>query len=243
MTAQLRFELLKLRTLRSTWVAVAASVASSAALAILFVQSSAADGIALTAAQTALLPAQVMWFVGIAVAVLGTTGEFAHRTIRSTLLLTPSRSRVALAKAVVAAGSGALFVLVGGGVAAIAAIVAAAARGGSIPLGGPNEWWPIAVAAGIGALWSVIAVAVGMLTRSAAIAVTSVLLWRFVGENMLPGLAGRPDLVVRWMPFAASNAILGGPGLPSAWAALLLLAYAAFVALLAVRFFGRADVS
>jgi ABC-2 type transport system permease protein len=244
MNALLRAEILKLRTLRSSWLVLLAAVVISAGYAFALVKLSRTVGITLTSAQVASAPAQAMWFLAIGLAIVATAGEFGHKTIRTTLLLSPGRGRVLAAKAVVAAGAGAFLALLGAATAAVTGKITAIASGIPLPIGIPTTWTPIAASAGVAALWAVIASGLGVLTRSTAITIAAVLLWRFVGENLLPNLATNPEHIARWTPFGASNAVLGAPNLFPVWAAALLLAgYAALAALTAARVFSRLDVA
>jgi ABC-2 type transport system permease protein len=98
-----------------------------------------------------------------------------------------------------------------------------------------TEWRQVAGVGAVYLLASVIALAVGILVRHTAGAVSIVLVWSLVAENLvelIPGVA--PD-VSRWLPFHAAKQFLtgDGPGLDSPWLALATLAAWA-VGLLAV---------
>ncbi|MDT7578665.1 MAG: type transport system permease protein, partial [Pseudonocardiales bacterium] len=106
--------------------------------------------------------------------------------------------------------------------------------------GGPGDWARLVSAIGLGALWSVLATALGVLTRSTAIALTALLLWRFVGEGLLPVVLsgyGVGDRISRWTPTGAGSALLGGSGLPAWGAALVLFGYAGVTCSAAVLVF------
>ena len=70
------------------------------------------------------------------------------------------------------------------------------------------------------------ATGLGMLTRNTAASITVILLWRFVGEVLLPTLTRNPDLS-RWTPSGAADALVGlgdsNTTLPIAAAAALLV--------------------
>jgi ABC-2 type transport system permease protein len=243
MKSLLQFESMKLRTLRSTWVL--AGVALVLAGVIGTAQVLAREpGVALPSlARTALSPAQPVWFVVIVLAVLATAGEFQHRTIRTTLLAAPHRVPVGLAKAVVAGALGAALVALAGLVATGTALGTALATGAHLPIGSVPAWGHVAGAVALGALWGVFAAGLGVLTRSTAVALTAVLLWRFVGEGLLPVLLRRPELS-RWTPTGAGAALVGMGGstvLPLAAAVLVLLGWTALVGGLAGWLFVRSD--
>jgi hypothetical protein len=95
---------------------------------------------------------------------------------------------------------------------------------------------------GLGALWSVLATALGVLTRSTAIAIATVLLWRFVGEGLLPVvLSSDSRSISRWTPTGAGNALVGGAGLAAPTAALVVFAFVAVVCAVAAARFMRND--
>ncbi len=81
----------------------------------------AGDAVEVTeAARAVTAPA---WFLVAVVAILASAGEFQHHTIRTTLLSTPRRTHVLVAKALVAGGYGATLTVL--------AMAAAISGGGS----------------------------------------------------------------------------------------------------------------
>jgi hypothetical protein len=75
----------------------------------------------------------------------------------------------------------------------------------------------------VGTAFAVLATGLGVLTRSAAIAIGAVLLWRFVGEGILPAVLHN-DGLTRWTPNGTAGALIGLGDHPLApWAAALLL--------------------
>jgi len=241
MTALLSTETLKLRTLRTTWIVAALAVAVSAAIGFAAVQISTDAGEPPHVAAIAGLPAQAMWFLAIVSAVLASAGEFQHRTIRTTLLAAPRRGRVLAAKGAVAGAYGALLVLLGTAAAMLAGLIAGAGSGGSWAATGVF-WGHLAGTVAVGAVFAVLATGLGVITRSTAIAVAAVLLWRFVGEGILPALLHH-DGLTRWTPTGTAGALIGigaNPLAPGA-AALLLSGYAAAICGLAAALFLRRD--
>jgi ABC-2 type transport system permease protein len=241
MTALLSTEALKLRTLRMAWIVAALALAVSVAVGFAGVRMATDAGEPLRLAELAAAPAQAMWFLAIVSAVLASAGEFQHRTIRTTLLASPRRSRVLAAKSAVAAAYGGLLVLLGTAGAVVAGVVTAAGSGASFT-GGSAPWGHVAGAVGVGAVFAVLATGLGVLTRSIAAAIGAVLLWRFVGEGILPALL-REDGMTRWTPNGAAGALVGlgaHPLAPSA-AGLVLSGYAVAVCGVAAVLFLRRD--
>lgn len=243
MNALLGAESLKLRSLRGTWVITAVLALVSGAIGVAEV-TARAPGVALPSlAELVLSPARPAWFLVIVLAVLASAGEFQHRTVRTTLLAAPRRMSVLLAKAAVAAKTGILLVVGAAVVTSSAALVTALVTGGAPSIGTAHDWAAAVGAVGLGALWAVLATGLGMLTRSTAAAISAVLLWRFVGEVIIPMLARDPG-VSRWTPSGAADAVIGLGGtdvLPVLGATVLLLAYAAAVCGAAGLLFTRSD--
>jgi ABC-2 type transport system permease protein len=240
MTTLLSAEALKLRTLRMAGIAALVAVAVSAVVGFAGVRIAADAGEPAPLTAVAAAPAQVLWFLAIVVAVLASSGEFQHRTVRTTMLAEPRRARVLAAKGVVAGAYGALLVLLGTASAVVAGLVTAAASGETLTGGG--SWGHVAAGIGVGAAFAVLATGLGVLTRSTAAAIAAVLLWRFVGEGILP-LVLRADDLTRWTPSGAAGGLVGTGADPLApWAGGLVLAgYAAAVCGLAALLFVRRD--
>jgi ABC-2 type transport system permease protein len=241
MTALLSTEALKLRTLRTTWIVAALAVAVGFTLGSAAVRITIDAHEPLRVAAVAGTPAQAMWFLAIVSAVLAGAGEFQHRTISTTLLAMPRRRRVLAAKSTVAAAYGGLLVLLGTAAAVVAGLVTAGVSGASFTETGLS-WGHVAGAVAVGAVFAVLATGLGVLTRSTAIAIGAVLLWRFVGEGLLPVLLHH-DGVTRWTPNGTAGALVGLGDHPLApWAAALTLAgYTVAVSAVAAALFLRRD--
>ena len=241
MTALLSTETLKLATLRMTWIVAALAVAVSATIGFAAVRISTDAGEPLRLTDLATAPAQAMWFLAIVSAVLASAGEFQHRTIRTTLLAAPHRGRVLAAKSAVAGAYGGLLVLLGTAAAVVAGVVTAAGSGASLTAGGA-AWGHLAGTVAVGALFAVLATGLGVLTRSTAAAIAAILLWRFVGEGILPAVLHN-DGLTRWTPNGAAGALvgLGAHPLAPAAAGLLLTGYTAAISAVAAALFLRRD--
>jgi len=249
MNALLQSELLKIRTVRGTWIVIGVAALLSSIMGLAMVRISVtdppADGHPIRLSEIGLGPVQAMWFLAVGLAIVASAGEFQHRTIRATMLLAPKRGRVLLAKAIVSGGLGGSLVFAGAAGATLSAGITAVVSHAPMSMGGPAEWARIGAAAGLGVLWSVLATGLGILTRGTAIAITTLLLWRFVGEALLPAVLRQPG-IARWTPSGAGNALvgLGGPDLLPEWQAGLLFAgYAIAVCGAAGVLFTRRDPS
>ena len=236
MTQLLHAELLKHRTLRLTWGLSAVGLALAASIGV--AGARLADG-AVTAREAVLAPAQPLWFIVTVLAVLATAGEFQHHTVRTTLLVAPQRGRVIAAKAAVNAAFGAGLVAAGSLIALAAATATRAVDGGALPSWSLGAVGGLLAASAVGAVWAVVASGLGALTRSTAAALVALLLWRFVGEAVLPIVTRSPG-IGRWTPSGAADAVLGrGDGVVQGSG--ILLAWSAAVVLAAVVLFLRRD--
>jgi ABC-2 type transport system permease protein len=231
----------KLATLRSTWWAlVLAPVAAAVAAGVGVHLTPGTDHLAVT--QAARGVAEPLWLVVTVVAILAGAGEFQHRTIVTTLLASPRRTAVLGAKAGVIAAYGAVLTSLGMGAAVMSSVTTANLEGRAIGAGGPEAWWGLVGGILVGALFGMLASGIGMLTRSTALALTTLLLWRFVGEGILPVLTRQPD-VSEWTPSGAARALLlpGEHTLSATAGGLLLVGYVALVAAAATWTFRHRD--
>jgi ABC-2 type transport system permease protein len=205
----LRGELRKLWTVRTTWIitvfgwCLVALVTAMALFTTLVSERFAGTDVEVAAAVEQLGSTAIIVLI---VALLAMTTEFRHGTIGRTLQIVPSRTRVLLAKL----GAGCVYalayyatslVLVG-----ILLGLAAVVYGVSLSMGALTiaALWQAPVALLLNA---VLGVAVGALLRSQVAAITAVLLWFFVAENIIVTLL---PAVGRWLPFQALNSLFVG---------------------------------
>ncbi|GAA3270743.1 hypothetical protein Dvina_11370 [Dactylosporangium vinaceum] len=190
--------------------------------------------------------------VAIVLGVLGMAGEYRHRTLTPTLLVTPDRTRLLAAKACVAAVAGGLL---GAGAAAVS--LAAVALG--VPLRGA----PLVLAGGdvaaiaVGgvlypALAALLGLGIGAVVRDPVVAVSGILALFFVVETVLTAVAPGP---ARWLPGQAGSALafpagpaaeggpLGGHVLDQATGGLTLAGYVAAVGVAALLVTRRRDIT
>jgi ABC-2 type transport system permease protein len=236
-------ELLKLRTLRLPWVVGLLAVAFAAVIGIGNV-AALEEGHRLGVTELARAPGQLLWFLVIVVAVMASAGEFQHRTIRTTLLAEPRKAVVLAAKAGAAATYGLIVTALGLAVATASGLVTAQVTGTHVHADPLGRWPLVLGTVVVGAVWAVVATAIGVLTRSTAVTITVVLLWRFVGEGILPVVLRRPGLS-SWTPSGAADSLTGMPGHGMSIAAGggLLLVYTAAVTLVAAAVFVGRDTA
>jgi ABC-2 type transport system permease protein len=230
MNALIVSEYRKLATLRSTWWALLLAPVTAAVVAGVGVHlAPATDHLVVTDAARGVV--EPLWLVVTVIAILAGAGEFQHRTILPTLLASPRRMALLGAKAAVIAGYGAAVTALGMGTAVLSSLTTGNLQGVSMGAGNPAAWKSLLGGILVGALFGVLASGLGMLTRSTALALTTLLLWRFVGEGILPVITRQPD-ISQWTPSGAARAIVHPveQTLSASAGCLLLLGYVALVA-------------
>lgn len=264
MTALLRSELLKLRTVWSTWVLLAITAAVTAGLTTLvaFVPRRHETDV--------LFPTRggAPWYdlvfsvmavsidLALVLGVIMITGEHRHKTVTPTFLAEPRRGRVAAAKLVLACAGGLTVAVVAGvvgllfGLGTVAGDMAPAGR----MLTEFRHVWPGVAAAAV--LFGAYGVGLGALLKNQAVAIVVGLGVTAIVEPIV--VAAAPS-VGRWFPSSAAQALesvtanpavrggFGGGGLAHliTWweGALVLLAYGVVLAAAGSFTTLRADVT
>ncbi len=257
-----RSEVLKLRTVWSTWVFLAVAVVVTAGL-------SSIVGFAPHRRETILFPTRgtTPWFdlvfsvmataidLALVLGIVMTTGEHRHRTITPTFLVEPRRGRVTAAKLMVGGGGGAAIAVVAG-VAGLGFAYACVAGGigdsGTVLTEFRHVWPGVAVTA---VLFAVYGVGLGALLKNQAVAV---IVGLGVTAIVEPIVSSALPAVGRWLPSEAAQAlesvtarpeVRGGLGasivhlVPWWQGALVLLAYGVVLAAAGSFTTLRADVT
>lgn len=238
MTALLRAEVLKLRTVPVGWALLAAAVVLSAAAVSGAVLSAADAGVALDTSAGVRRALHVTGTGSILVLVLGvvvSAGEYRTQTATDTFLTTPRRGRVLAAKLFVGSLVGAVFGLVSATVALVLAHVLYDAEGLAFPTAEPEVWLTLGGAVLYAVLFALLGVALGHLVRNQVTAIVAALAWLLVVENVL--ITFSADLG-RWLPGGAGQAIVRTPQpglLEPLPAAALLAVYAAVAVAVGLR--------
>jgi ABC-2 type transport system permease protein len=139
----------------------------------------------------------------LVVGLLIVTTEVRHQTIGRTLQLTPSRTRVLLAKLAGGVAYAAAFFVGGLVIVGLLLAIGAAAEGVGLSYGPEvtTALWHGLVGLG---LTAVLGVSVGALLRSQVVAITLSLVWVFIVENLVRGFW---PSVGKWLPFQAQQAV------------------------------------
>lgn len=231
MNAQVRAELLKLRSTRTTLGLIAALLGLVVLVVLL-------HGSSIPVARLSRQSVQLMivrWVALLAplfAALLGAlsiTSEFRHGTIRPTFLVRPRRGRVVAAKVGVS-------ILLGSSLGVSAAALALgvgsatlATRGVEIRLTGGDDALLLVGCAAAAALWAAIGVGLGALVRQQVPTVVGLCAWLLFVEQLLLGDLG--GNVGRFTPGALARAAVGqDPRLAAGLAVVLLALYAATLA-------------
>ncbi|MBP2324971.1 ABC-2 type transport system permease protein [Kibdelosporangium banguiense] len=196
-------ERIKLTSTRSPWWCAAVGVAATIGVASVSMITGDETGF------TGVASTQLGYGLGMAVvmvmATLAVTTEYSVGMIRTTFLAGPKRTGALLAKTfVVAIGAGLIGLLAAFGSWALGLILMPDA---DLALHGSAEWRQVG---GVGLVYlvsAVFAVAVGILVRHTAGAVSLVLTWALMLEQLLALIPGFKSLA-EWLPFEAAKQFL-----------------------------------
>jgi ABC-2 type transport system permease protein len=243
MTAQIRAELLKIRTTRTTIGLVAGMMALIVLFTLLSGLLSHPSGLAGREDQRELLSLSSLTGVFAALAgVMLVTSEYRFGTIRPTFLFNPVRSHVLAAKVVAGASAGLAFGILGEAIGWALGYAVLEGRGITVVLSsGDILLLTLGGIAGV-ALWGAIGAALGAIIHNQVGAIIALLAWGLVVDNLLFGLA---PSVGRFMPDRASDALMGlrvhhllSPGA----GALVLIGWAGTLAVVGLALSVRQDI-
>lgn len=263
MTRLVRAELLKLFTTRLWWGLLIGIVAGGAAFAAL-TASVAGRGPAGQSPPGVTDPATVRSIytaglgigslIALALGIITMSGEYRHQTISATVLSSPRRLRIVLAKlaALTVAGAGYGIVAVLAGVVVGAPIILL--RGGSARLTSDGVPRALALAVLAVALWAILGLGVGTLIRNQVVALLVSIGVAWLAEPLLSIGLNALDwgFVAKYLPSQATSALISpaasGGGftmtyLPWWGAALVLLGYAVVSGALGAAVTLRRDIT
>jgi len=145
------------------------------------------------------------WLTTVLATIVGTllfTSEVQHGTITTTVAAQPARWVTVAAKSTIAAGFGLAMGALGmiGGLSG--AVLGGLERGDTSDMTTKALWGLL-----LAALAPLLGLGIGMILRHSAAAVSILLIWVFVLENLIRTLI--PANVHRFLPFSAANGLLG----------------------------------
>ena len=244
MTAQIRAELLKIRSTRTTLGLILAMIALILLFTLLTGLLTHPSGLASRQDQRQLLSLSSLAGVFSALAgVLLVTGEYRYGTIRATILFNPVRSHVLAAKAVAGALAGLAFGIIDEAIGWAISYAILAGRGITVVLSSGDILLLTLGGLAGAALWGAIGAGVGAIIHNQIGAVITLLAWGLVVDDLLFGLA---PSVGRFTPTRASDALMGlrvdhlvSPGA----GAFTLIAWAAALAVVGIVLSARQDIN
>ena len=247
MITQIRSESYKLVTTRTN-AGVLAAMVGLITLAVML----HAFGLPVDRLATATEQRGVLTDVGINLGILfsallgalSITAELRTGTIRPTLLVTPRRGRVVAAKTAVVLAAGCLTGLLATATASAAGTAGLAIRGVNVAVTAGDITRLLVGGVAAGALWAVIGLGVGALTRAQVPTVVGLFTWLMFVENVL---GGDFPSAHRFVPGSLAQSLAGstrdGVLTSAALAAVLLVVYAAAAALAGLAATLRRDVA
>jgi ABC-2 type transport system permease protein len=244
MIAQIKAELLKIRSTRTTLGLVLAMIALILLFTLLTGLLTHPSGLASKEDQRQLLSLSSLAGVFSALAgVLLVTSEYRFGTIRPTILFNPARSHLLAAKVVAGALAGIAFGVLAEAVGWAIGYAILDGRGITVVLGSGDILLLTLGGLAGAALWGAIGAGLGAIIHNQVGGVIALLAWGLVVDNLLFGLA---PSVGRFMPTRASDALMGlrvdhlvAPGA----GAFTLIAWAAALGVLGIARTVRQDVN
>lgn len=241
MRRQIATELFKLRTTPAAWVTLALTiglgVASVASNILVPVQPGGPAFGSVDQVNHALSSSALTSMVMLTIGILVMAGEYRHRTILQTYLGEPRRGRVLLAKLLTVGCLGAALGAVVFAIAYAEAVAIYGTRGvHELPVDITQLWLGAVLAS---AVYGVLGVALGALTRNTVAAVLGGIAWSLIIENGI--LQNVVPAVAKWLPTGAGVAVtsvgsVGSTLLSPPVAAVVLIGWAAGISGLASRF-------
>jgi ABC-2 type transport system permease protein len=242
--AQIRAELLKVRSTRTTLGLLLGMVALILLFSLLTGLLSKAGGLSSTEDQRQLLGLGSLAGLFSALAgVLLVTSEYRYGTIRPTFLFTPRRPQVLVAKLAAGLLAGIVFGVIGEGLGFGIGYLILDARGISFSLSGGDVALLVLGTFAATALWGAMGVGLGAILRNQVGAVITLLAWGFIVDNLLFGLV---PSVGRFTPTRAQDAFIGLTTehlLSPAAGGLVLVAWVVVLAVIGLPLVTRRDVT
>lgn len=213
MTDEIRYEIVRLRTLRSTYWLIGLGLLLNAALAGVIAWSTRhdpPDPNTLAALMTSGSAFSPLPFLAVLVGLVGAFAfghEYRHRTITVTLSALPRRDRLVLAKAIVLAVTSALIAVIG---LALNWSVASLLTQRILPIFS-NGLTPVMVGfVAYVVLWGLLGLALGLLVRNLPVVVTLLFVVPLLVEPLLAALTMIPALhslsgATAYFPFNAGS--------------------------------------
>ncbi len=207
MMAQIRAELLKIRTTRTTIGLILGMIALILLFTLLTGLLTHPSGLASREDQRQLLSLSSFTAVFAAIAgVLLVTSEYRYCTIRPTFLFNPVRAHVLTAKAIAGALAGLAFGILGEVIGWAIGYAILDGRGIAVVLGSGDILLLTLGGLAGAALWGAIGASLGAIIHNQVGGIITLLAWGLVVDDLLFGLV---PSVGRFTPTHASDALMG----------------------------------
>jgi|HubBroStandDraft_6_1064221.scaffolds.fasta_scaffold362419_2 ABC-2 type transport system permease protein len=244
MITQIKAELLKIRTTRTTIGLILGMVVLILLITLLTGLLTHPSGLASKEDQRQLLSLSSITGVFSALAgVLLVTSEYRFGTIRPTILFNPARSHLLTAKVVAGALAGLAFGILGEAIGWAIGYAILDGRGITVVLSSSDILLLTLGGLAGAALWGAIGAGLGAIIHNQVGAVITLLAWGLVVDSLLFGLV---PSVGRFTPGRASDALMGlrvhhlvSPGA----GAITLIAWAGALAVLGIALSVRQDIN
>lgn len=228
MRALVRSELIKLTTTKTVIGLVAGAAAVVSLGAFSTIMSGQAEGLnrSVHDQDFFMLASINLALFALVLGIRAFTDEFRHGSITPTLLITPKRSRVVVAKIITSGAASAVLAAVAQAVMLAVGALLLPLKGAEVLIGSTD----VTAMAGLvlaSALWGAIGASVGAMVRHQVAAIVGALIWVLLLENLGGGLLGDAG---RFLPGQAAHALAQASQaatlLAPAVGALVLVVYA-----------------
>jgi ABC-2 type transport system permease protein len=213
----LSVERIKLFSTRSPYWCLGVVLATALLFALLMGLITQPDGHQAASTSSSQVGLQLGMMVFMVLATLAMTTEYRFGTIRASFLAVPNRTAVLLAKTVVIVLLGAVAAALCGLAAFYLTKVLATSPDRPLELSSGTDWRVVFGNAALFPIAGVIAVAVGTLIRHSAGAISLLLVWAMLLENLVQVIPRVGVKITPWLPFHAGSAFTadtsfaGGP--------------------------------
>lgn len=244
MIRQVRAELLKIRTTRTTIGLLLGMVALILLFSLLTGLLTSVSSLSTRENQRQMLSLADLAGVFSALAgVMLVASEYRYGTMRPTILFTPHRSRVLAAKVIGGVLAGLAFGVVGEAIGWALGYAIISGRGIPFALNSGDSLQLVLGGLATVALWGAIGVGLAAVLRNQVAAVITLLAWGFVVSPLLFGLV---PSVGRFMPTDAGDGLIGLTTrhlLPAAAGGVVLIGWTALLAGIGMALTARRDVA
>jgi ABC-2 type transport system permease protein len=250
-TNLVRAELAKVRATRSVWLLAGAAVFICVAWGLVYVLLLMEPGASGSLVDAAYSTAQQGYVLAMIIGIILVAGEYRHKTVTWTFLVTPKRGLVITVKLLAAGLIGLVLGLVT--VVVVSPVMALSLSLRDLPVATGNLPMVLVGSVVSTTLWCLLGAAIGALIRNMVAAITIAFVWFFYAEWFLVMLV---PAVGRWTPTGLGKAVSGwtrdtfgdapfatGDLLPMWAGGLVLIGYAVAAAVAARLISVRRDIT